>query len=49
MIGRVENGRLKPYHPRAEIEAGAIDGEAPVVIWAKDIVDVFFLQVQGSG
>ena len=49
VIGRVEDGRLKPYHARAEIEAGAIDGQAPVVIWAKDIVDVFFLQVQGSG
>ena len=49
VIGRVEEGRLKPYYERAEIEAGAIDGASPVVIWAKDIVDVFFLQVQGSG
>lgn len=49
VIGRVEEGRLKPYYERAEIEAGAIEGASPVVIWAKDIVDVFFLQVQGSG
>ena len=49
VIGRVEDGRLKPYYERAEIESGAIDGASPVVIWAKDIVDVFFLQVQGSG
>jgi membrane-bound lytic murein transglycosylase A len=33
---------------RAEIEAGALEGRAPVLGWA-DPIDLFFLQVQGSG
>lgn len=33
---------------RAEIEAGALAGRAPVLAWA-DPIDLFFLQVQGSG
>lgn len=33
---------------RAEIEAGALEGHAPVLGWA-DPIDLFFLQVQGSG
>ncbi len=37
-----------PGPTRAEIEAGALRGVAPVLAWA-DPVDLFFLQVQGSG
>lgn len=47
--GRVQGGTLVPYPDRAAIEAGAIDQIAPVIAWAADPVDVFFLQVQGSG
>ena len=49
LVGRVEEGRLRPYFDRAEIEGGAIDDQNAVLLWAKDAVDVFFLQVQGSG
>jgi membrane-bound lytic murein transglycosylase A len=46
--GRVENGRLRPYATRAEIEAGALAGRGLELLWA-DPVDLFFLQIQGSG
>lgn len=47
--GRIVGGRLVPYPTRAEIEAGAVDGRAPVVAWVDDPVDAFFLHIQGSG
>jgi membrane-bound lytic murein transglycosylase A len=47
--GRVEGNALVPYHDRAAIEAGAIAATAPVIAWAADPVEFFFLQVQGSG
>jgi membrane-bound lytic murein transglycosylase A len=47
--GRVEGRRVVPYWSRAEIE----NGEAPLrgreLLWLDDPLDVFFLQVQGSG
>lgn len=47
--GRVQNGFLRPYDDRAGIEAGKLEGKAPVLAWAANPVDVFFLQIQGSG
>ncbi len=47
--GRVEGDSLVPYYDRAGIEAGAIAGHAPVIGYAADAVELFFLQVQGSG
>jgi membrane-bound lytic murein transglycosylase A len=47
--GRAENGRLVPYHERAEIEDGALAGRGLEIAWAADPVDLFFLQIQGSG
>lgn len=47
--GRVEGQSFVPYPDRGAIEAGAIDRSAPVIAWAADPVDVFFLQIQGSG
>jgi len=49
VVGRVENGRLVPYRQRGEIEAGAINDTAEVLFWARDTLDVFILQIQGSG
>jgi membrane-bound lytic murein transglycosylase A len=49
-IGRMENGRLIPYYSRAEIDGqGALRGRGLEIAWTKDPVDIFFLQVQGSG
>lgn len=47
--GRVEKGRLLPYHDRAAIEDGALAGKGLELAWAADPVELFFLQVQGSG
>lgn len=39
-----------PHHSRAEIDfGGSLAGQGLEVAWAKDLVDVFFLHVQGSG
>ncbi len=47
--GRVVGNRLLPYFTREEIEKndGGFRGEP--IAWADDPVDLFFLQVQGSG
>jgi len=37
------------YHSRAEIDAGAIRGRGLELAWLEDPVEVYFLQVQGSG
>ncbi|MDQ2878513.1 MAG: MltA domain-containing protein [Pseudomonadota bacterium] len=47
--GRVEGSNFIPYYDRAAIELGAIDNRAPIIAWAADTVEMFFLQVQGSG
>ncbi len=49
IAGRVSEGALKPYLARAEIEAGALGGTAPILLWVDDPIDAFFLQIQGSG
>jgi membrane-bound lytic murein transglycosylase A len=48
--GRVdESGNYVPYHDRAAIEEGALEGRGLEIAWAADPVDLFFLQIQGSG
>ena len=47
--GRVENGELVPYHRRAGIDAGALDGRRLEIVYVDDPVDAFFLHIQGSG
>jgi membrane-bound lytic murein transglycosylase A len=46
--GRLEGRRLVPYWTRAEIEAGK-GAAPPVLAWVEDAVELFFLQIQGSG
>lgn len=41
---------VKAYHDRYEIEEmGALEGKADVLAWVDDRIDLFFLQIQGSG
>jgi membrane-bound lytic murein transglycosylase A len=47
--GRVEGTNFVPYHDRTAIETGAIERSAPIIAWAADPVEIFFLQIQGSG
>jgi membrane-bound lytic murein transglycosylase A len=46
--GRIEGSRLVPYWSRAEIEQRNGAG-APILAWVEDPVELFFLQIQGSG
>ena len=48
--GRVdETGTCVLYHTRAEIEEGALANNAAVLAYAADPIELFFLQIQGSG
>lgn len=47
--GRLEGRRVLPYYPRAEIERGLPALAGKELLWVDDPVDLFFLQVQGSG
>ncbi len=53
--GTTGRGRIDPtgtcvlYFTRAEIEDGALAGKGLELAWAKDPVDLFFLEIQGSG
>ena len=48
--GRVnEAGEFVRYFTRAEIEDGALEGRGLEIAWAKDPIELFFLQIQGSG
>jgi len=49
-LGRYDaDGRFTLFYDRAQIEDGALEGRARVIAWAKDPVEFFFLQIQGSG
>lgn len=47
--GRLVGNRLLPYWSRGEIAAMGEAFPAQVLFWAADPVELFFLQVQGSG
>ena len=47
--GRLEGRRVVPYYPRAEIEHGLPALAGKELLWVDDPVDLFFLQIQGSG
>ena len=47
--GRVDGQAFVPYFDRAAIEEGALAGRGLEIAWAHDPVELFFLQVQGSG
>lgn len=40
---------LEPFPDRTSIETGALDGRGLEILWMRDPVDRFVLQVQGSG
>ena len=50
LIGRQSDHKVVPYHDRKEIEEnGALRGKADPLAWLNDPIDLFFLQIQGSG
>jgi membrane-bound lytic murein transglycosylase A len=50
IMGRYTQQTMVPYYDRREIEQeGVLEGKTEVLAWVKDPVDLFFLQIQGSG
>lgn len=47
--GRLVGNKLVPYYNRAEIETDSSPIKGREFIYIDDIIDVFFLQIQGSG
>ncbi|MDP2109202.1 MAG: murein transglycosylase A [Thiobacillus sp.] len=47
--GRLVGNKLVPYPTRKEIGAAGDDFKGKPIAWAEDPVDLFFLQIQGSG
>jgi membrane-bound lytic murein transglycosylase A len=45
---RAPDGSLAPCPDRAAMEAGALAGQATPIVWLRDPVEVFIIQVQGS-
>ncbi len=49
-IGRMSNGEFVPYYSRHEIDVeGVLKGKNLELIWVDDPVELFSLQIQGSG
>ena len=50
IIGRLQGNTVVPYPDRQAIEADrGFSQKAPPIAWVDDRVDLFFLQIQGSG
>ncbi|MEO7276626.1 MAG: MltA domain-containing protein [Sphingomicrobium sp.] len=49
--GRIDpsSGKCSLYYSRAQIEDGALSGKGLEIAWAKDPVELFFVEIQGSG
>ena len=46
---RVEGKRVVPYHARAQIDSEEAPLRGKEIAWVEDAIELFFLQVQGSG
>jgi len=50
ITGRLLNRTVVPYYDRREIsDSEGLEGKSRQLAWLKDPVDLFFLQIQGSG
>lgn len=49
--GRLQGNKVVPYYSRAEINGRRLEKSFPerVLLWVDDAVELFFLQIQGSG
>ena len=47
--GRIEGRKVVPYYSRAEIDNGMSALKGKELYWVDDAVELFFLQIQGSG
>lgn len=46
---KLADGTIVPYYERGDIENGVFDGQHLEICWLKDPIDLFFIQIQGSG
>jgi membrane-bound lytic murein transglycosylase A len=46
---RVEGRRVVPYYERSQIDSGRAPLRGKEIAWVEDVVELFFLQIQGSG
>lgn len=50
IVARYDGNRIVPYFSREEIDSyGVLSGRELEIAWLEDPIDVFFLQIQGSG
>ena len=47
--GRIEGKKVVPYFNRAEIDGGVSMLQGRELFWVENAIDLFFLQIQGSG
>ncbi|MGL6072202.1 murein transglycosylase A, partial [Craterilacuibacter sp.] len=47
--GRIEGNRFRPYYQRGDISAGKGVAGSEILAWVENPVELFFLQIQGSG
>ena len=47
--GRLQGNRVVPYYNRAEIDGGKAALQGRELFWVDNAVELFFLQIQGSG
>ena len=47
--GRLTGNKLVPYYNRGEIELEQSPLQGQELLWVNDLIDLFFLQIQGSG
>ena len=50
IVGRVHGQTVVPYYDRKEIEENGLPEDiAEPILWVNDLIDLFFLHIQGSG
>lgn len=49
VVGRLQDNKLVPFYTREEINNGAVDKTAPVLLWVKNKLDRLFMEIQGTG
>ena len=50
IVARIEEGNVVPYFTREDIDVGrCLEGKGAELLWLSDPIDIFFLQIQGSG
>jgi membrane-bound lytic murein transglycosylase A len=47
--GRLQGRKVVPYYTRAEIVNDSVSLQGKELLWVDDEIDLFFLQIQGSG